>query len=53
MQRPMRFGVWLDAGSTNASLTNNLAGTTNDQTLGFGYNSASQVLTRTASNTSA
>lgn len=37
-------------GSQLTSLTQNLAGTANDQTLGFSYNVASQIISRTSSN---
>jgi RHS repeat-associated protein len=39
-----------DAISRLSTLTNNLAGTAADQTLTFGYNPASQIVTRTESN---
>ena len=39
-----------DAISRLSTLTNNLAGTLADQTLTFGYNPASQIITRTESN---
>jgi YD repeat-containing protein len=39
-----------DAVSRLASLTDNPAGTTHDQTLGFGYNPASQIVSNTRSN---
>ncbi|WP_084514931.1 RHS repeat domain-containing protein [Sphingobium lactosutens] len=40
----------LDTGSRLTSLEQNLSGTAQDQTLGFGYNAADQVVTRTMSN---
>jgi RHS repeat-associated protein len=39
-----------DAVSRPSSLTENLSGTTYDQTLGFGYNPASQIIQNTRSN---
>jgi RHS repeat-associated protein len=41
-----------DNASRLATLTNDLAGTTNDQTLTFAYNPASQIVTKTGSNDS-
>lgn len=41
-----------NAGSRLTSLVQNLTGTANDQTLGFTFNSANQIATRTASNDS-